>query len=554
MKKHLVHLCMFLSGSMLFAAFPSTSDGAGLMAPQRSQTQPVTPTRTFPGVRLAPAVTALTLNPNSLFPGQTTGALVTLERAAGASGAVINLASTTPGVTVPPNITVAPGATSATFMVMVQKTALPGNAVISATSNAGTAMQAVLGIMSDAQVRGVQFYDGDLCTAQVRAGYTCQAVVILDKQAPAGGLTVNLSASSPPIGVAGGVNVAAGASSAVFPVTIAATAQPGQATLSAVRGGPGGVTKQMTFTILPPPKLESLTVTKGAEPGGTISGTIKLDGVAPQTGMNVMLASSSPSITVPANITFAGRSQATFTGSVLPNASAGDVTIGALIPNSGSGGKDGVVKITIAQVYNLFFVQPEGYACITCIFPGRTSTGNLVLGTYAGSPVTVNLSSSSPDVTVPASVTIPAGAVQTTFTATARTSAAPTNVTISAVRAGAGNVTKQGTLELRPVEVYKVELPANSNVKVGESRTGTITLEAPADPGGMVVKLRVANAYEPAVHVSVPSSITVPAGQKTATYTYTGTSVGNGTNIKAVRNGSTREVSAPMNISVFPGS
>ena len=361
MKKH-NHLCLavLLCSILSAAAVVHAAVDGGMLLAQKSKVQPAAPQiqRIMPAVTLEPTVQVLILNPNMLSPSQTSSGTVMLSGAAGSTGTTVSLTSSSLDVTVPSNVTVASGETSASFMVMVRQSAQGGSVTISAQNATGAGMtkQATLVITSDVQVKSVQFTSDDTCSVQIRPGYSCQATVFLDRT-PTSGIKVNLSSSSTAVGVAGSGNIAAGAFWTKVPVQIALTAAPGQATISAVRDGPGGVAKQITLNILAPPKITSFTVTSEAAPGSQIFGTVTLDGWLPPAGMNVMLMSSSPSVTVPATVPVthtSGKgvspqdalgSSGYFTGAVASTASDGDVTIGAIISNSGSAGKDATVKI-----------------------------------------------------------------------------------------------------------------------------------------------------------------------------------------------------------------
>ena len=535
-------VCLFIPLSTTYAA-PA--------AVQKGTVQPVTPQ--LQRVILEPTVQSVTLNPNIVSPSQTSTGTVILSGAAGAAGTTVNLTSSSTSVTIPAALTVAAGSTTAPFMVMVQQSAQGGNVTISAqnATGAGVVKQATLVIASDVQVKAVLFANDDTCSVQIRPGYSCQASVFLDKAA-SGSLKVNLSSSSSAVSVAGSVNIGAGATWVKVPVTIAATASPGQATISAVRDGPGGVAKQMTLNILAPAKIISFFVTPNAEPGTQIGGSATLDGWPPPAGMNVMLMSSSPSVTVPSSVPvvrITGHVSpqdylggiAAFAGTVASNASPGDVTIAAIVANSSSPGMNATLKIKKAQVASLSL----GY-----IFPGRTEARQVSLDIPSASPITVNLSSSSADVTVPASVVIPANTTGAYFDVTARASASPQTVKISATRAGTGNVTKQADLVVRYVQVSKV-VPPSETIKVGQSTPCEVTLEDTAGPGGIVVNLRAWSDSDPPVHISVPASVTVPAGQKSVTFPITGISVGQGGRISAVRSGSTVEVTPNYVINVY---
>ncbi len=63
---------------------------------------------------------------------------------------------------------------------------------------------------------------------------------------------------------------------------------------------------------------------------------------------------------------------------------------------------------------------------------------------------------------------------------------------------------------------------------LGQSATGTITLQSPAPAGGTLVTLANGNSDA----LDCPATVTVPAGQSRATFTVTGKSVGVATTVK----------------------
>jgi len=80
-------------------------------------------------------------------------------------------------------------------------------------------------------------------------------------------------------------------------------------------------------------------------------------------------------------------------------------------------------------------------------------------------------------------------------------------------------------------EPANVSLSATS-VNSGSSSTGTVTLNCPSPYGGTVVSLSSSNTAA----ATVPSSVTVPAGQTSATFTVTGQSVSSATPVTITAN------------------
>jgi uncharacterized repeat protein (TIGR03803 family) len=151
---------------------------------------------------------------------------------------------------------------------------------------------------------------------QVTGGSPSTGTVTLSAPAPSGGASVLLTSSSPALAsVPGSVTVAAGSTSASFPVTTVTVTSAATATIT---GTYGGQSRSATLTVVPPAgvTLSSLTLSPTLVRGGFNSvGTVRLTAAAPAGGAVVTLKSSSPGVaSVPASVTVAaGLSSVTFT-------------------------------------------------------------------------------------------------------------------------------------------------------------------------------------------------------------------------------------------------
>lgn len=146
---------------------------------------------------------------------------------------------------------------------------------------------------------------------------------------------------------------------------------------------------------------------------------------------------------------------------------------------------------------------------------GQTANANLVLDGYAptdGAQVSLSLAPGGADVVrLPPTVVVPAG--QTSVTVPVLVTNQNFTGDVSIVASYAGTLVS-GTLRVYPTPNPK--LGAIPSLCAGQTFVETITLVAPAPPGGGVVAL---SADEPSV--SVPASVTVPEGSKTATFEVT---------------------------------
>ncbi len=177
----------------------------------------------------------------------------------------------------------------------------------------------------------------------------------------------------------------------------------------------------------------------------------------------------------------------------------------------------------------------------TSVTGGNSSTGTVMLsGPAPTSGATVTLSSSNTTVAnVPSSVTVAAGATSASFTVSTSAVAASTTVTISATYAGA---TRSASLTVAPAPpppptVFSLTLNPTSVFGGVQSSTGTVTLTGPAPAGGAQVFLSSSNGA-----ARVPSSVIVPAGATSATFTVNTSFVliSTSATISASYNGTTR--------------
>ncbi|HLV79824.1 MAG TPA: hypothetical protein VKT32_06055, partial [Chthonomonadaceae bacterium] len=161
----------------------------------------------------------------------------------------------------------------------------------------------------------------------------------------------------------------------------------------------------------------------------------------------------------------------------------------------------------------------------------KSATGKVTLTAPAVVDAYVALASQNPVATVPASVKIPAGHTSASFPIKTTAVAAATTGQIMAF----DGVYQSALLTVQPIGVKSVLLTPTSIVG-GNSVHGTVTLEDPAAPGSIMVSLSSTNS---AVANLAVSSITIPAGSQTGTFTVNTSSVSVNTTvtIKATANG-----------------
>jgi len=278
----------------------------------------------------------------------------------------------------------------------------------------------------------------------VTGGSPSTGTVTLSGPAPSGGAAVSLmSDNTTAATVPASVTVAYGAISATFTVT---TSTVTASTPVTITGSYGGGTKTASLTVTPASSatLSAVALNPTSVTGGSPStGTVTLSGPAPSGGAAVSLMSdNTAAATVPSSVTVAsGASGATFTVSSSVVTSSTSVTISAIYA--------GVTKTASLSV------APQGSATLSAVAlnpmsvtGGSPSTGTVTLsGPAPSGGAQVLLSSDNAAGSVPASVTVAAGASSANFTVTTIAVTTSTPVNISASYAG---VTKTAPLTVTP--------------------------------------------------------------------------------------------------------
>jgi len=163
----------------------------------------------------------------------------------------------------------------------------------------------------------------------------------------------------------------------------------------------------------------------------------------------------------------------------------------------------------------------------TTVVGGNASTGTVSLSAAAPSGgVSVLLSSSATAAVVDPSVIVPAGAASATFRVDTRTTVTMTTAAI--ISASLAGATRNATLTVNPPPPPPPGVTLTSfsvspaSVTGGNPATGTVRLSAAAPSGGVLVSLgsNLPNSAR------VPTSVTVPAGATSASFTVTTFNVG----------------------------
>jgi len=267
-------------------------------------------------------------------------------------------------------------------------------------------------------------------------------------------------------------------SAAVFNPPVVAAPTVVTTTVS-VSDGQGGTTQNSTFLTVTPSNTSGISVSSLAvnptsvSSGSSAVGTVTLSQVAQQ-GAVVLLSSSNPAIaTVLPTVTVApGSNSASFPVNTVYVASTTSVTISASL-----GG--------VAQNASLQVLQPPVIVSSVTFSPATVGGGNSTTGTVTlsgpalGGGALVTLTSGSPSVaTVPASVTIPAGATSANFTTTTPPLTSAVSVTVSARYVG-----QTTNASLRVAPYVTPSLASIASISVSSESTATQQLGIKAIDG-----------------------------------------------------------------------
>ncbi|MDR3692404.1 MAG: PQQ-binding-like beta-propeller repeat protein [Fimbriimonas sp.] len=480
-------------------------------------------------------VTSVTLNPSSIPGGGSSAGMVTLNGPAGPSGTTITLSSNLPSLAkAPPTVKVFPGQSSANFSLSAGATATTQIATITASfgaSNSSAGLTVTPGGLGTFTCSPSSIVGGDFPTG----------TITLVAPAPVGGAMVFLSSSDASGMPPGTVTIPAGSSTATFPIPNLGVDSNTSMTLSA---NLGATTKTCSLTLLPA-WVMSVTVSPTSVLGGsaiTVTGTINLNGKAGPSGTTVTLTSSNPAAaSVPSTATVTGgTAHGTFAVTTYGVSTAQVVTLTATVL-----GKSSTTTLTVnPAALSSVSVSPSS------IVGGDYPTGTVTLS--APAPVggtVVALSSNSPSLVPPATVTVPSGATSTTFPVPNLGVDANTITTLTATL---GPTSKNCTLTLLPAGVLSITV-APTSVVGGSSTTvtGTINLNGKSGPSGTIVNLTSSNSGA----ASVLATAMVPGGTSHGTFSVTTYSVASaqGVTLTAKAQGTTATTILTVNPPVLTG-
>jgi hypothetical protein len=210
-----------------------------------------------PGTAPAASLSTVSVSPTSVTGGASATGTVTLTAAAPSAGFPVSLTSSNTAVaTVPAWLTVASGATSASFAVVTRAVSASTTITISAT--AGSVVRTTTLTVNPPATATLATLT--LNPTSVAGGASSTGTATLSGAAPAGGATVTLSSSNTGAAtVPASVTIAAGATAASFAVTTRTVTATTSVTIS---GSYAGVTRSATLTVTAQTATDTVRITR----------------------------------------------------------------------------------------------------------------------------------------------------------------------------------------------------------------------------------------------------------------------------------------------------
>jgi len=337
---------------------------------------------------------------------------VKLSAPAPAGGLTLTIKSSNSSVIKPGSTFFPEGASGQSPSLVTEPVAVTTSVTLTASISSGSSATTTVQVLAATPI-GV----GGIPTSQ-EDNETVTLNLVLNGPAPSGGLTIN-PVSSSPLAVCGPCVIGALQTLGTFQVKLLDVKQSTPVTVSAGTGW-------FTFNILP--NSISLALPTGPfVPGENTTGTATLAFPASGSTITASVTSSSSAVTVPVTISFPNYYyQETFPIAISKTAKPGSVTITVT-------GPDGTSEETLQIVPTMLkaiSVSP------TAIPSGGSATATITLTNSTSLPTVVNLSADQPFLSVPSTVTVPAGATTAAFPVRAEAISSEDSATITAAEPG----------------------------------------------------------------------------------------------------------------------
>ncbi len=370
------------------------------------------------------------------------------------------------------------------------------------------------------------------------AGAAATTAVITRSGSTASALTVNLSSSSDSRARFASTTVTIPAGQASVTVNISAidnTTAESDATVT-LTAAATGFTSGTDTVVVTSDETAALTVTaaqttfaeNAAEAARTF--TVSRNTTDTSTALTVNLASNTTSrLTVPTSVTIpANASSVTFVATAINNTTV-DPSAQVVVTATATGLTNGTSTVTITDddspsislsASPSTVLENAGTGSVTFTV-SRNATDNTAA-------LVVTLSSGSSRLTVPASVTIPAGQASATFVATPTNDSVFSGQTVVTVTATAtGLTTGTGTVTINDDESAALSLTPSVTTFSESAASPAVTYTVARNSSDTTAAVTVNLTSSDTARLTVPATVTIPAGQSSVTFV--GTPVNNTT-------------------------
>ncbi len=351
----------------------------------------------------------------------------------------------------------------------------------------------------------MRFIELNLPTGTSVGPKSVNGTVRLTGPAPTGGATVTLSSNSANVTTPASVTIAAGSTQATFAMTIGAVSSTETVTITARALG---LNTTGQFRIGPAGLSGFGTVTNPIVGGLSGIAVITANTAIPSGGVTIELQSSNPAVLqVPESIFFdSGHGT-----SITPTFTTSNVAIATNVTLTAS--------LNGSQIQKTIQVMPVDLQSIAVsgeLLYGRTYSGTVKLtGPAPANGVVIPLSmAANTAISIPQSVSIPAGETQISFQVT--TLDYRQSISSIAVTANLGATSKSISVRVIPVDVLSVTF-SSSRMLYEQDYQATIILTTAAPSGGLQVSL---DSSSPEV-LAVPVSVDLPEGATQVTFPIT---------------------------------
>ena len=458
-----------------------------------------------------PVVLGVKFAPASVTGGTSTVGWVTLGSPC-PDGFIVDLSSDSESASVPATVTFDPDTKKASFLIATSPVITDTVANVTASYSGSSSASGAL------TVKAPKVFSLVLTPSNVSGGSAVHGVAYLSGPAPAGGVILNLDASSASVDD-GTVTIPGGRWSAGFslnshPVT-ESTDIPLDVTSTTLAGSAEATIHLQSATV------RRVTVGPAIVTGGTSAiGKVTLTGPASADGLTVYLFSDNDAVTVPSLVTvLPGETVSTFTVTTKPVATAQTAALLATITDdSTSTGATTTLKVNPPKISYLAFAKKS-------ITGGTSVAGTVTLnGLAPEGGFAIELTADHDSLHVPGGIVYVAPGHSTLLFSATRSAVGSDTVVIGGATSGGVSVTSSITIAAPILGSVNVS-PAS--IKGGTSTTGTVTLMGVAPAGGMLVTLSSDNAA-----AMVGATVLVPEGATSATFTVMTSTVSTSTTCK----------------------